>query len=277
MILLLSAAVLLAMLSGTASAGLLEAEPVQSVPADDIPAIVPETTIAPTTWSMPQTFRATKGGTYQLVEVNPPDRTLPTIFAQSAKPDVVSVNDRGEIVAKEIGKTIVTVKAQDGAMIKCGVEVVHNAVARKKAQKGAPGEVVTSTKTLAYRDGKLVVEVFVLNRTGTTIHKAEGLMLQLRRGGTVLFERPIPTWKSKKGFSHGEQKVHHASLSREELSEFTDELLDLGSGEYEAVIVGWDVGRAAEAESIEAFVAPPSQIGPAMPAEVVPVAPPETD
>lgn len=241
---------ILALLPSAALAGLLEAEPMETTEATGIPAIAPEPTIIPTTWRMPKTFRATKGGTYQLVEVRPVDRSLPTVYAQSSRPDIASVNDRGEITAKEIGKTTITVKNHNGKPMKCTVEVVRNAISRKNPAKGSPGEVVTSTKSLSYDDGKLKIEIYILNRTGTTIRKAEGLTLQLKQGETVLVEKQLPTWKVKKGFKSGAKKVYKVSLKREELAEFTNEPLDLGSGEYEAVIVGWN-GESVETTAAE--------------------------
>ncbi len=271
LIMALCSLLILALAPCTALAGLLEAEPTQITQPSEIPAIVPEPTVVPTTWSMPKTFRATKGGTYQLVEVHPDDHTLPTIYALSSKPDIVSVNDRGEITAKDIGKVTITVKAQSGKLIKCGVEVVRNQVSRKKAAKGEPGEVATSTKSLAYDGGKLKIEVYVLNRTGRTIKNAKGLKLQLKQGESVLFEKALPTWKIKKGLKSGAQKVYKLSLSKKELAEFTGDVLDLGSGEYEAIIMGWDGEAAVSAASSAsaASAAVPAE-GPEL-AEVEPV------
>ncbi len=223
-----------------ALAGVLEAAPMQSAQTGEIPAIEPESTIVPTTWTMPKTFRATKGGTYQLVEVRPDDRSLPTIYAQSSKPDVVSVTDQGEISAKEIGQAVITIKKHNGKLAKCTVEVVRTTISRKKPAKGSPGEVVTSTKSMAYDDGKLKIEIYMFNRSGSTIKKASGLSLQFKHGESVVFEKALPTWKNKKGLKDGATKVYKVALTRSELASFTDDVLDLGSGEYEAVIVGWN-------------------------------------
>lgn len=267
---LVVAALAAMLLQTVALAGTFEAEPMDARGqgewvTDAIPPIEPEATIEPTSWSMPTTFRATRGGTYQLVQVSPWDRTLPTIYAQSSKPDIVSVNDRGEITAKEYGKATITVKGADGKKIKCGVEVVPNSMERKAA-KGAPGEVSTSTKRLYYKDGKLMIEIYLLNRTGSTITGASGLKMQILRGGDVLYERAIPDWTSAKGFRHGQQKVYKASIDRDEHGTFADGKLDLGSGEYEAVVVGWE-GAISVGAPGSAALEPVTDIEPPEPAE----------
>ena len=226
---------LMALFAQVALGGLLEAEPMETA-EESVPKIIPESTLTPTSWTMPKTFRATRGKTYQLVEPIPYDRQLPTIYAKSSRPEIVSVSDQGVITAKEYGKAVITIKGADNKLIKCGVEVVDNEFERIKAAAGHDGDVVTSTKRLYYKDNELRIEIYVLNRTGATLTELTGMTLQFLRGDDVLYERPMPDWESNKGIKNGDTIVYKTSLSKEEVLSFTSKAPDLGSGEYRAII-----------------------------------------
>ena len=230
--------------------------------------------------SMPKSYKITKGFQYllrtddpstdTLVKVDKSGFSVPLITAfRFSKSGIAQINtdmDSGSVFlsAKKKGSTTMTIGTLDGTQkIKCAISVVDNAFSRKNPITGSTKKVYTSTRRIYYdRSGNLIVELYILNKTGKTLLPGiDDLMLQITEGREIFDDFVDRTyykyvlmknveWVHRKPLKNGKYTTVKYSITPNELPYD----LDLCRGDYQATLDYWygskGISRSIKSKSI---------------------------
>ncbi len=97
------------------------------------------------------------------VTVNPTDATyhMSDLKFISSNSDIISINEDGTIVAKGLGKAILTVEAPNGIKSQVEIEVVDDTADIENGETTVEGEKIEENKSNSPKTGDIAVEMFV--------------------------------------------------------------------------------------------------------------------
>lgn len=203
-------------------------------------------------WSIPSTFKATTGVSYQLVKFGSDGAEKPKLTIKIGKPKTVVASEsdgtiRGTLqkLAKN-NKTNVVVTDDRGNTQTCTVTVVANSYTRAYPLKVRGGGVFSSMKKAYYEKGALKLEIYLLNMTKRSIRNMTNLKVEIRQGDTVLMTYPVSKWKLSSDLKYNKKAIRKVTVTEKKLSGVSSKAFDLGRGEIQAVLTGAVGGTAIQ-------------------------------
>ncbi len=190
-----------------------------------------ESALVEHSWFIPAEFTATLGFSYALVDGDAGKLTL-----TSGMKSVCRIENDGTLKPVAAGAATITAVDASGVTRKCKVKVVANRYAKAKPHKGEADQLTTSTKRLYYQNGKLFMELFIVNRTNKSVKNVRGAKLQLwdEHTGQLLYERSLGTILKTKLPNKG-SRVYTANVVQVLVN--GGRKLDLGHGDVKARLV----------------------------------------
>ena len=197
----------------------------------------------PTTWAISQTFKATKGFSYQLIQPIPAHRALPALTSNlSSKVGTLDANGMLTILPKAKTAThTITIKDDKGER-KCKVSIVPNTYSRKKPIGMTNARIYSSTKGLRYSGGVLKGEVFILSNKKLPIRTIKNRDLLIYDGNKLLLTKRMKNITFTRPLQKGQHTHRTFTLTAEEMEQIKQltglAKLDLAKGSYEALMTG---------------------------------------
>ncbi len=186
---------------------------------------------------LPASMRMTKGYEYEMEVSAVPSYFLPpTVTYKSSNRRVAVVEaESGFVRALRNGVTTITATTTDGRKTSCRVTVGGNGFKRAEPLFGTEKKLYASTKAMYYTSGKLIVDVFILNKTGKSYAgKAAGLSMSIfdKKSGMKIYTHDCGTWKPDGGtLRNGRAQVVHIEVPESKLP-----VLDVGSKRHYVVL-----------------------------------------